>query len=61
MQALENKANPGKQDAEKLAKLKEMLIKKTREYSKYFQSIKESQGKDKNGALKSVIMLGNIE
>ena len=36
VQAIENKANPGEQDAEKLAKLKETLIKKTREYSKSF-------------------------
>ena len=33
---MENKANPGEQDTEKLAKLKETLIKKTREYSKSF-------------------------
>ena len=36
VQAKENKANPGEQDAEKLAKLKETLIKKSREYSKSF-------------------------
>ena len=36
VQAIENKANPGEHDAEKLAKLKETLIKKTREYSKSF-------------------------
>ena len=34
--SMENKANPGEQDAEKLAELKETLIKKTREYSKSF-------------------------
>ena len=36
VQAIENKVNPGEQDAEKLAKLKETLIKKTREYSESF-------------------------
>ena len=36
VQAIENKTNPGEQDAEKLAKLKETLIKKTREYIKSF-------------------------
>ena len=35
-QAMENKANPGEHGEEKLDKLKEMLIKKTREYSKSF-------------------------
>ena len=33
VQVIENKANPGEQDAEKLAKLKETLFKNTREYS----------------------------
>ena len=32
---MENKS-PGEQDAEKLAKMREILIKKTREYSKTF-------------------------
>ena len=36
VQVIENKANPGEQDEEKLAKRKETLIKKTREYSKSF-------------------------
>ena len=34
--AMENKVNPGEQDAEKLAKLRETMIKKTRVYSKSF-------------------------
>ena len=34
VQRMENKVNPGEQESEKLAKLKETLIKKTREYSK---------------------------
>ena len=33
---MENKANPGEQNTEKLAKLRETLIRKTREYSKSF-------------------------
>ena len=31
--AMERKANPGEQDAREIAKMKETLIKKTREYS----------------------------
>ena len=61
VQAIENKVNPGEQDAEKLAKLKETLIKKTREYSKSFPKYNRSPEKDRNGALRSVIRLENIE
>ena len=45
--AMETKS-PGKQDAEKLAKLREILIKKTRVYSDSFPNY-SGQRKDKNG------------
>ena len=38
--AMENKVNPGEEDTEKLAKLRETMIKKTREYSKTFPKYK---------------------
>ena len=37
---MEDKKNPGEQDAAKLAKLRETLIRKTREYSKSFSKYK---------------------
>ena len=46
VQAMENKANPGEHVAAKLAKLRETLIRKTREYSKSFPKYK---GESRNG------------
>ena len=57
--ALESKANPGEQDEDKLTKLREVLIKKSREYCTTF--IPQSQRKDKHGVQRSVIMQKIIE
>ena len=38
---MENKLNPGEQDAKEIAKMKETLIKKTREYSNTFPKYSE--------------------
>ena len=46
MHPLESKANPGEQDAKKLTKLREVLIKKSGEYSTTFPkySIESKKG-----------------
>ena len=56
VQAMMSKPDPSLHDAERIAKMKEMIIRKTREYINTFPKYNGGQGKDKNGVRRSVFM-----